>query len=373
MRIASLFTGLGGLDLGFMWEGFKVVWANDILREARSSYELNFGFRPSEQDANDIDFGSLPDAELAIGGPPCQAFSLVGQRKPDDPRGRLVFKFLEAVEKMDPEGFVLENVPGMAASRINGVRLPDLLTKSFERLDYKVTQAPLIATDYLVPQLRRRLFILGSKHWKPEAPPGPLFARQVFGIEARKFDLSARAAIGDLGGCTRRGERAKYRETKPSQFARLMRSGGLTSVSLHECPRMSKTDRKLVRLIPPGGNYRDIPDSVSTGRILKFKMTGGRTTTYGRLHPDKPAYTINTYFRRPNVGSNFHYSEPRLITAREAMRFQSIPDRIEIVPCAQDTRNSLIGNAVPPLMARAVAWSMRKALIGEPIAQQRLA
>ena len=82
----------------------------------------------------------------------------------------------------------------------------------------------------------------------------------------------------------------------------------------------------LVNHIPPGGNYKDVPDEFATGRITKYKESGGRTTTYGRLHPDEPAYTINTYFRRPNVGCNFHYADLRLITPREAMRFQSIPD-----------------------------------------------
>jgi DNA (cytosine-5)-methyltransferase 1 len=125
---------------------------------------------------------------------------------------------------------------------------------------------------------------------------------------------------------------------------------------------MSDTDRVLVAHIPPGGNYMDISDEVSPGRVMKFKQTGGRTTTYGRLHPDKPAYTINTYFRRPNVGCNFHYSEPRLITPREAMRFQSFPDHIEVAFGSQDERNALIGNAVPPLLARAIAHSLRNTL-----------
>jgi DNA (cytosine-5)-methyltransferase 1 len=106
----------------------------------------------------------------------------------------------------------------------------------------------------------------------------------------------------------------------------------------------------------------DIPDEIAPGRVLKYKKTGGRTTTYGRLHPDRPAYTINTYFRRPNVGCNFHYGEPRLITAREAMRFQSIPDHFELVFTRQDERNALIGNAVPPLLARALAFSVKNTL-----------
>jgi DNA (cytosine-5)-methyltransferase 1 len=125
---------------------------------------------------------------------------------------------------------------------------------------------------------------------------------------------------------------------------------------------MSDTDRRLIAVIPPGGNYSDVPDDLATPRILRFKKTGGRTTTYGRLHPDRPAYTINTYFRRPNVGCHFHYAQERLITAREAMRFQALPDAMELSYTRADQRNALIGNAVPSLMARAIAMTVAEAL-----------
>lgn len=366
MNIGSLFCGMGGLDLGFVWEGFSVKWSNDIARQACDSYYGNFGLRPICDDVDNVDFSSLPVVDVVVGGPPCQPFSLVGKRLPNDPRGGLVFKLLDVVKEIRPEAFVMENVPGMAASRMNGVPLVDSLEKSFRRLGYEVTQTRLTATDYMVPQRRKRIFILGCRSWKPEEPDKVVFAKERHDIDISRHDLSAKAAIGDLGPCTKPGERATYADTEPSPFARLMRAKRLKTVSLHECPRMSETDRLFVQHIPPGGNYRDIPDSLSTARILKFKKTGGRTTTYGRLHPDRPAYTINTYFRRPNVGCNFHYSELRLITAREAMRFQSIPDHFELVPSSKDLRNALIGNAVPPFMAQAVAWSIKKALYREP-------
>lgn len=362
-RVISLFSGLGGLDLGFLWEGFNIVWANDLSSHAVDSYKRNSGLQPTPGNINQIDLRTLPEADVVIGGPPCQGFSLVGQRRSDDPRGKLVFKFLEAVETVKPKAFAMENVPGMAASKVNGVRLPDLLTTAFEKLGYYVTQTKLVATDYLVPQKRVRIVILGCRNSRPEKPDGTKFARQHYGIDLSRHDISAKAAIGDLGSCGKRGQRVAYLDVIPSSFARLMRIAGLRDVSMHECPRMSEKDRLFVRHIPPGGNYMDIPDSIATSRIMKFKETGGRTTTYGRLHPDRPAYTINTYFRRPNVGCNFHYSEPRLITPREAMRFQSIPDHFEISPkCPREMRNALIGNVVPPLMAQAIAWSISSAL-----------
>ena len=260
----------------------------------------------------------------------------------------------------------MENVPGIASSMINGVRLTEFLKKAYEDLGYNVTCMEIMATDYLVPQRRKRIILVGAKDFVPAKPNSSLFAYECYGLDFNRYDLSALAAIGDLGHCTKKGGLATYNDLKPSQFARIMREGNGSSFTLHEQPRMSATDATLIKFIPPGGNFQDVPDAVSTGRILKFKETGGRTTTYGRLHPGRPSYTINTYFRRPNVGCHFHYSEPRLITPREAMRFQSFPDYFQTVKAAQDKRNALIGNAVPPLMARALAWGIKKQLLEQP-------
>src|SRR5581483_7157007 len=233
-----------------------------------------------------------------------------------------------------------------------------------EELGYRVAKMSLDATSFFVPQRRRRLFLIGVRGGDPVAPEPARFLDRL-GVRgaARSRPVSAREALADLGAPVARGERAAYGAAAPSAYARLLRDPERATVSLHVSPRMSATDRALVAHIPPGGNYRDVPDAIATGRIKRFKETGGRTTTYGRLHPDRPSYTINTYFRRPNVGCNFHYEEPRLITPREAMRFQSLPDRFEIPEGGpQDARNALIGNAVPPLLARAIAGALRESL-----------
>jgi len=360
--VTSLFSGAGGLDLGFEWEGFNILWASDLNKDATDSYSRNFGRPAIKCDISDLYSADIPDSDVIIGGPPCQSFSLVGQRKQDDPRGKLVFEFLRIVREKQPRAFVMENVPGMAASTINGRRLPDVLEEKFAELGYFVEKFHLHALDYLVPQRRKRLVLVGCMTSRPVRPDGARFAQERYQISRDAFALGAKAALNDLGVCVGKGLRAKYKSVNPSAFARIMRQAGLDSVSLHECPRMSSTDIQIVQHIPPGGNYLDIPDSISTGRVMKFKETGGRTTTYGRLHPEKPSYTINTYFRRPNVGCNFHYSEPRLITPREAMRLQSMPDHWELVFTSQDARNALIGNAVPPLMGHAIAWSVGESL-----------
>ena len=361
-NVVSLFSGIGGLDLGFVWEGFNIIWANDFTLPATNTYKLNFNHDVICKDIFEIPLEDIPKAEVIIGGPPCQSFSLVGKRDPADVRGKLVFRYFDIVQHIKPRFFVMENVPGMTSSMVDGKRLTDILMKKYSQLGYNLIKMNLIATDYLVPQRRKRVVLIGCKDLLPSVPDPSQFAKECYNIDKETFDISARAAIGDLGECTEKGKRAKYSSIEPSMFAQFMRYNQQVDVSLHEFPRMSDTDKLLVKYIPPGGNYTDVPDEIATGRILNFKKTGGRTTTYGRLHPDYPSHTINTYFRRPNVGCNFHFSEPRLITPREAMRFQSIPDHFEIAPCSQDERNALIGNAVPPLLARAIAWSIGKML-----------
>lgn len=359
--VASLFCGIGGLDLGFEWAGFNVVWASDNSPIAGKSYPLNFGKPAVVADIIDLDIDVIPNTDVIIGGPPCQSFSLVGRRRADDPRGRLVFRFLEIIAAKKPRAFVMENVPGMASAMIDGERLPAFLTRSFIDLGYQVTMMKLNASDYLVPQLRKRIFIVGSLETPISEPDPREFALNAYGIDVSSHDNSSGAALLDLGTPTPKNMKARYKSSG-STYSRIMR-GSLESVSLHEQPQMSLTDRTLVSFIPPGGNYQDVPDEHSTARIMRFKATGGRTSTYGRLHPDRPSFTVNTYFRRPNVGSNFHPVEERLITVREAMRLQALPDRFQIAPGgAQDARNALIGNAVPPLLAHAVAREVFKAL-----------
>lgn len=360
--VASLFCGVGGLDLGFEWEDFEVIWATDCNKTATESYRLNFGITPIRCDISELSVANIPTTDVIIGGPPCQSFSLAGNRRKSDPRGKLVFRFLDIIRQKLPSAFVMENVPGMSSSRIDGKRLPDILEEKFSELGYKVRKMKLDAFDYLVPQRRKRLILVGSSVSRPVVPDGREFTRTHLGINRIDYDRSAGAALRDLGPCAEKGKRSRYRDLSPSKFAALMRYKGGEDVSLHQCPRMSDTDRLLVAHIPPGGTYMDIPDEISPGRVMKLKESGGSTTAYGRLHPRRPSYTINTYFRRPNVGCNFHYSEDRLITPREAMRLQSIPDDFELKYSHQGERNALIGNAVPPLMAQAIAWSVKRAL-----------
>lgn len=365
--VVSLFSGCGGLDLGFKDAGYQPMWANDIAVDACETYNQFVAPHAIVGDIWEL-VDQVPKADIVIGGPPCQAFSLVGKRLEDDPRAHLVFAFSRIVERIRPRAFVMENVPGLAASKVEGVRLPKVLAERFTKQGYDIEIIKLKAVDFFVPQRRERIVMIGVKSKKNLTSlsflSSEMFAK-ILGEPDLHLPVTAREALDDLPipKNPKSFEMLKYRTDPKSAYARIMRRDGRQKVSLQVMPTMSEKDSEYVRHIPPGGNYTNIPDSVATKRIMKFKETGGRTTTYGRLHPDQPAYTINTYFNRPNVGTNYHYDQARLITPREALRLQSFPDFFDPRFTSQRSLHMQIGNAVPPLMARAIAEAL-KGLIG---------
>jgi DNA (cytosine-5)-methyltransferase 1 len=361
LSVAGLFVGCGGLDFGFKASGYTIDWANELSSDAAQSYASLIGHDVVVGDIwNHLE--EIPNVDIIIGGPPCQAFSLVGKRLEDDPRAKLVFAFAQAIKTVRPQAFVMENVPGLMASRIDGKRLHEHLAEQFTTLGYQITILKLIATDFFVPQKRKRMFIVGHRR---QGKSFNLIDSIDFGnlIEPNlKKPVSVAEALDDLPSPLPKGEQSTvaYKTTAISAYAQLMRKGNSNMVSHQIMPTMSELDKEFVKYIPQGGNYMDIPDAISTKRIMSFKETGGRTTTYGRLHQDKPAYTINTYFNRPNVGANYHHREERLITVREALRLQSFPDHFSPYYRNQRSLHMQVGNAVPPLMAQAVAESLKR-------------
>jgi DNA (cytosine-5)-methyltransferase 1 len=362
LSVAGLFVGCGGLDYGFQQAGFNMVWANEFSADAAKSYTDLIGHDVVVNDIWNV-IHEVPSADVLVGGPPCQSFSLVGKRLDADPRGKLVFAYQNAIERVQPQAFVMENVPGLLASMIDGKRLPLHLAEQFEKMGYEVSILKLVATDFFVPQKRQRVLIVGHKiQGKSFELINAQDFSQLLGEPTLKKPVSVAEALDDLPSplSKRSVASAAYSCEPHSAYSRLMRKSGANEVTLQTMPTMSALDQEFVRHIPQGGNYSNIPDSVATKRIMSFKASGGRTTTYGRLHQDRPAYTINTYFNRPNVGANYHHREERLITVREAMRLQSFPDHFTPFYSNQRSLHQQIGNAVPPLMARAVAESLKR-------------
>ncbi len=370
LSVIGVFSGCGGLEFGFKNAGFDLSWSNEIVPSFAASYEKLCGGKSTVASFWDI-FAEIPSADVIIGGPPCQSFSLVGKRIEDDPRGRLVSGFVELIRSRRPRAFLMENVAGLSASRVNGVRLSDHLSVEFARMGYSVVMQRILASDYFVPQKRNRLIIIGVLD--PVTAPGIItpgdFSDRLYsrtGCRLSAQTISVKDALGDLPEPSFvPNDLVRYRNLPETEYSKFARIGNSDRVSLQVMPTMSKLDAEFVKHIPPGGNYQNIPDWLSTVRIKKFKTTGGRTTTYGRLAPNKPAYTINTYFNRPNVGANYHYEQPRLITVREALRLQTFPDWFVPVFRNQRELHTQIGNAVPPLLAEALAYSLRSMIYAD--------
>lgn len=335
-KVVSLFSGGGGLDIGFKRAGYDIVWAIDINKDAVNSYKKNIGPEIICGDLYQIDEKQIPHCDLVIGGPPCQSFSLAGKRQSDDNRGRLVWRYIDIIKELSPQGFLFENVTGLVSAKNNeGQKILPLLFQAFSDIGYTLYYKIVNAADYGVPQLRRRVIIVGLKD-SSKVFEFPKETHNADGTCGLKKYVSVKEALGDL--------------PVPSSDCK---------ISEHEWPTMSELDKYICHHVKPGGNYMDIPDDVNSARIKRLKRDGGHTTCYGRMSPDKPSYTINTYFNRPNVGCNIHYSQDRLITLREAMRLQTFPDDYQFVSSSKQGKNLIVGNAVPPLLAFKLAEQLK--------------
>ena len=362
MNVVSLFSGGGGLDLGFQRQGYNIIWAIDNEANAVDTYKKNIGNHIVLGDINLIPLEKIPKADIIIGGPPCQSFSLAGKRDVEDKRGQLVWKYIDIVNYIKPKAFVFENVTGIqSAKNKNGEKVVTLLKQAFKDIGYNIELQVMNAADYGVPQKRKRVIIVGLLNGAKFEFPKPTYCEDGNGL--LKY-VSVEDALSDLGKVSASEDGISYYKNKPTnEFQTKMRKNHKQNfVTEHFMPQMSELDKYIVAHVKPGGNYMDIPADVPSKRIRRLQKEGGHTTCYGRMSPNKASYTINTYFNRPNVGCNIHYDQDRLITVREALRLQSFPDEYEIVSTSKQGRNLIVGNAVPPILAEVIAEQLKKFL-----------
>lgn len=353
IRLIDLFCGAGGMTRGFeiaLKERFMPVWANDNNKDAVAAYNSNFGYHCMTGDLVEILDRSavrIPAADIVIGGPPCQGFSLLNRNREHDPRKQLWRPFLDVVGFSDAGIFVMENVPQLLDSLEY-----DEIEKESEKLGFTLAPALLRAADYGVPQRRYRAFIVGCKFADPNDffPPKRTHvspdknARSNFKISGEIVKRprpwrTVRDVIGDLPSPTG----TDIRDVKPPLNLHFGRSPTELSLMRYRIVSEEGMNRfDLQRLAPE-----------LTPDCWIRKVSGG-TDLFGRLWWDKPSFTIRTEFYKPEKGRYLHPSEHRPITHREAARLQSFPDshifygkKIEIA--------KQIGNAVPPLLAAAVA------------------
>jgi DNA (cytosine-5)-methyltransferase 1 len=336
----DLFAGAGGLSLGFHLAecGYTPVFAVEHDHTAAATFERNFGCDVFD---GDIEYGpEYPEADVIIGGPPCQGFSPLGRDRDDQSRAQMneLWKhYLDAVRTIRPKVFVIENVPEFQRSA-QFEELLELLETDTELSAYTVAYGVLNAADYGVPQSRRRGILVAIRDqdsplpWPPPPTHGPA-------SESGRRHVTVKDAIGDLPSRTR--------GTDP-----IINDDGQ---HLHFGRRPLATSMERYQAIPPGGNRFDLmrnrPDITPACWLNK---PTGTTDVMGRLWWDRPSATIRTEFFKPEKGRYLHPTANRVISHREAARLQSFPDWYVF----EGTKIQIarqIGNAVPPLLGRAIA------------------
>jgi DNA (cytosine-5)-methyltransferase 1 len=319
-KLISLFSGCGGMDLPFKMAGFEVVWAIDSNKYACETFKRNISpviIPNSIEKINDIK-EEVPDADLIIGGFPCQDFSLIWKRYGlDVERGNLYTYFREFVKQKQPKAFVAENVKGLLSA--NNHQAIKQIIQDFENIEpgYLVKPKLYNFADYGVPQFRERVLLVGIRkdtgfnfiHPQPE-----------YGLNRIPYRTAAQA-LKDV---------EKVRDNNENH-------------KIHP-----KTQQRLAQ-IKPGGNFSDIP------RNSPLYVKGLISHVYRRLDPNQPSSTIIAGGGGGTWG--YHYEEPRALTNRERARLQTFPDHFIFEGSITEVRRQ-IGNAVPPEGIAAVVKSL---------------
>jgi DNA (cytosine-5)-methyltransferase 1 len=347
----SLFSGVGGLDLGAERAGFDVRAAVEFDRDSAGSLRANhFPNTPDavfERSIVGLETSEILDraglgvgqAALVVGGPPCTPFSKSGnwleyKRTGNDPDASLLDEFARVVEEARPAALLMENVWGLAYKNHNTVPLTRL-TGRLESAGYRLRWEVLNAADYGIPQLRKRLILYGMLGDHPPEFPRPTHS----GWTERKTEIdpdllpyvTSREAIGDLEHLD---ELANADEEVNGRYGHLLGE------------------------IPPGGNYLHFTEKLGHPRPL-FRWRGRYWTFLLKLDPDRPATTIQSQ-PGPYIGP-FHWSGRRL-RLLEVKRLQTFPDEYQVVARNRRSWQYQLGNAVPPMLAEIVARPLADAL-----------
>ena len=356
-KLIDLFCGAGGMTLGFTEDfghHFKPIWANDFNKYCVETYNANFGNHCMAGDIVDILSNpniEIPKADIVIGGPPCQGFSVLNRNRENDPRRQLWRPYLDVVERCDAKIFIIENVPQLLDTYEHAE-----IVGMAEKLGFCVVSDKLNAANYGVPQTRTRAIIIGSKIGDPKIlfpprkthfnPNGNGYKQNTLDFKGDENFLplpqrwrTVRDAISDLP----RPTDSDLREIPPP-------------LDLHFGRNPTEMSLKRYRAIPEEGMNRfDLQKRAPeiTPKCWIRKKTGG-TDLFGRLWWDKPAVTIRTEFFKPEKGRYLHPLQNRPITHREAARFQTFPDSFVFKGTKVEIAKQ-IGNAVPPLLAARIA------------------
>lgn len=386
-EILDLFSGAGGLSFGFQNAGFRIKNAIEVDKDAVKTHEYNF----PDTDVFQFDITQMDpkehfkegDFDVIIGGPPCQGFSNIGRPKIaslvrngtwghmkisnprfiDDPRNNLYRKFVEFVDVLQPSFFVVENVRGLLSYKKGN--FAKQILEDFQKINYETQMQLVVAADYGVPQMRQRLFIVGTNRNLPFNFPTP---RYFAGNSSNSNNdgnstplttyISLGSAILDLpeidNGCG--DEEMGYTKKPETKYQQIMRQYS-KKVRNHVSRRTNERDLKAFKALKEGQIYRDLPQNIKDSLPYRQDIFKDK---FRKLNSKKPSWTIVAHLYKD--GNMFiHPKQARSITVREAARIQSFPDSF-IFQGSRTAQFKQVGNAVPPLMAQAMAEEILKGL-----------
>lgn len=346
LRVISLFSGCGGLDLGLIQSGMKIVWANDIFKPAIKNYRYNIG-KITDQDIRKVNPKDVPNADLIVGGFPCQPFSTAGKRlgvNDNHDRGNLYLEIIRMVRVKNPKVVICENVRGILSMKNkDGSRLINTVVYLLEhsgKHGYSVKYKLLRASDYEVPQNRYRVFIIAFRkdlHINYQFPDPTTTIND---------NLSIGHTISHIP------------DSVPNKY---------------DVWKLSPQSRKLIRFIPEGGSWKNIPYRYLPKRWKKIRNHMKRYHSpnfYRRFSRKEIAGTI-TASATPDRSGILHPTQNRRFSVREIARIQTFPDSYKFIGSTPNMYK-MIGNAVPPHLAKVIGSSIIKALDGKQHTNQQL-
>jgi len=322
--VVDLFCGAGGLSKGFEMAGYEVVLGVEKDPVFMATFKKNHPSATLNGDHTDIRkltkktiLGKVGKRkiDLVIGGPPCQGFSMAGRRDPKDPRNALFKHYVRLVRALKPSWFVMENVPGLLnAKTADGESVDSIIRGEFKKADYEVEPFILYAANYGVPQKRRRLFYIGTNTGMPITAPTPTHCEN---------------PVNTLSG-----------------------------------PKLDKwvgVGEKLISEKDISPKYFHSQKMIDGFRERKERnKKNGKGFGWQILEMDKPSYTISARYWKDGADALVKYSEDRIrmLSEKECARIQSFPDDYEFLGNKRQ-RYTQIGNAVPPLLAKAIAIHLK--------------
>lgn len=327
-KLVSLFSGCGGMDIGFEQAGFCRIWANDFDKDAQATFRLNLGDIDG-RDIRDVPADEIPNCDIITAGFPCQPFSNAGNRKGvNDSRGMLYLECLRIIETKKPKVFLFENVKGLMSSKyVDGRRLVDVIAGDLNDMGYKVTYKVVNSVDYGVPQRRERLIMVGIR-----------------GDLNKEFSFPEPIPESD-------SQKLKYVLDIPKDVPNQV-----------DWP-LSPQALSMLPYIPEGGSWKDIPYENLPPRLKRIRDNMRRYHApkfYRRFGMDEINGTITASAQPENCGI-IHPIENRRFTIREVARIQSFPDDYIFFDSTLKEITAaykVIGNAVPCGLAKAIATAI---------------